>query len=110
MSKSSEAVKRWRKNTKRRIVESMGGCCVVCGYNEHDEALELHHINPEEKEFQLGAIRGSPKAWTTIVKELRKCVLLCSNCHAVVEVGKIEVPKTANRFNESFAEYRTISK
>jgi 5-methylcytosine-specific restriction endonuclease McrA len=110
MSKSSEAVKRWRKNTKRRIVESMGGCCVICGYDEHDEALELHHINPNEKEFGLGAIRGSPKAWTTIVKELRKCVLLCSNCHAVVEAGKLQLPDNPTRFDESYVEYKNIPK
>jgi len=34
MSNKSEYVKRWRKNTKKRIIESMGGECQICGYLE----------------------------------------------------------------------------
>ena len=37
MSKKSEAVKRWRKNTKQRIIDSMGGKCVLVCSNCHKE-------------------------------------------------------------------------
>ena len=78
---SSEKVKKWRHETKKRIIESMGGKCQICGYNKCDSALDLHHINPEEKEISLASIRANPKSWSLIVAELRKCVLICANCH-----------------------------
>jgi hypothetical protein len=31
----------------------MGNKCLLCGFNKFPEALEFHHVNPEEKEFQL---------------------------------------------------------
>lgn len=107
-SYGAEKVKQWRRNTKRRIVEAMGGKCVVCGYCKVDEALDLHHLNPSEKEFSLGAIRGNPKAWHKIVAELRKCVLICANCHREVEAGKSVIPDNPVRFNEQYTEYKTI--
>jgi hypothetical protein len=87
MSKSSKAVIEWRKRTKARIVESMGGKCSICGYAKHHEVLELHHLEPEKKNFSFASVRANPKAWQTIVEELKKCVLLCSNCHKEVEAG-----------------------
>lgn len=105
MSKSSKYVTDWRKRTKIRIVQAMGGCCVCCGYNKHPEVLQLHHLNPDEKEFELSSLRANPKKWTKIVEELRKCVLLCANCHTEVEYCDRDIPQDAQRFNEVFADY-----
>jgi len=91
MSKSSRAVIEWRKRTKARIVDSMGGKCAICGYKKHHEVLELHHMDPSKKKFSFGSIRANPKSWSTIVEELRKCVLLCSNCHKEVEAGYVNI-------------------
>lgn len=103
--KHSEHVKRWRKATKQRIVESMGGCCQVCGYCKCIECLDIHHLNPEEKEFGFGSIRSNPRRWTEIATELRKCVLLCRNCHGEFHQGLIEIPENVARFNEEYADY-----
>ncbi len=59
MSKSSEKVKRWRKATKQRIIDSFGGKCGICGYEKCPDALALHHLNPLEKEFGLGGVRAN---------------------------------------------------
>lgn len=95
----------WREQTKKRIIESMGGKCVVCNYNKHPNVLTLHHLDPKEKTFSFGAIRANPTNWNTIVNELRKCVLLCMNCHAEYHAGIIEIPKNATRFNEKYSKY-----
>lgn len=108
MSKGSEAVKRWRRNTKTRAVESMGGECCVCGYNKCQDAMEFHHLNPSEKEAHFGQIRGNIKGWNTIVQELRKCVLLCSNCHKEFHAGLIALPDNPPRFDEKFADYKSL--
>jgi predicted molibdopterin-dependent oxidoreductase YjgC len=105
MSISSEKVKRWRKSSKERIIKSFGGECCVCGYNKCTGALALHHLDPSKKELKFGAIRANPVAWPKIVIELRKCVMLCHNCHMEHHYGDLIIPVDAQRFDESFAVY-----
>lgn len=106
MSKNSEAVKRWRKNTKERMVNSMGGCCQICGYNRTHKALEFHHIDPNEKEMGFGETRANNVKWAILIEELKKCILLCSNCHKEVHEGITELPKSYARFDEAYTEYK----
>jgi hypothetical protein len=102
MSKMSERVKAWRKGIKSKIVESMGGKCCICGYNNCNDALELHHIDPMQKDFGFGKVTANPKSWNKIVIELRKCVLICSNHHKEVHCGKITIPEDYKKFNEAY--------
>jgi len=108
MTKQSEKVKRWRKRTKERIIKAMGGQCACCGYKKCDAALVLHHINPEKKEFGLGAIRASSIAWPKIVIELRKCVMVCHNCHNEIHNNILKIPEDAPKFNEKYAIYKLM--
>lgn len=110
MSKNSDHVKRWRENTKDRIIESMGGGCCVCGYNITHRSLTLHHINPMDKEISLGSIRATPRKWDIIVSELRKCVMVCANCHGEIHAGITTIPIHAPKFNEYYADYKHILK
>ena len=59
----------------------LGLGCQICGYNEHPSVLIFHHKNPKEKEFNIGNKRVSKKR---LLKEIKKCVVLCSNCHRVI--------------------------
>ena len=47
-------------------------------------AMEFHHINPKDKEFQISHYK-SYVFNDDIKKELDKCQLLCSNCHREIE-------------------------
>ena len=51
---SVEAVQRRREKLKLLAVEYKGGECEVCGYKKCVNALEFHHIDPNEKEFGVG--------------------------------------------------------
>jgi len=53
-------------------------CCSKCGYKEHSEILCFHH-NQNNKKFEI-ADRGGASI-IAIEKEIKKCVLLCPNCH-----------------------------
>lgn len=77
---SSKRVAEFRRKNKKRCIEFLGGKCLKCGYRNCPDALEFHHRNPAEKEFNLG-VRGLTKSWKRIKKELIKCDLLCANCH-----------------------------
>lgn len=62
-------------------VEYKGGACEICGYNKCEIALVFHHLNPTQKDFAL-SMGGYTRSWEKVKKELDKCTLLCSNCHA----------------------------
>lgn len=102
MSKQSDAVKAWRKRIKNKIVESMGGCCQICDYNKCYSALELHHINPNEKDFSFGSIMARPRKINLLVDELKKCILLCANCHREIHNYVVELPEKYATLDEVF--------
>lgn len=64
---------------KIRVILYKGGKCKKCGYDKCHTALDLHHIDHTQKEFNINEMRN--KAWGTVIKELDKCDLLCSTCH-----------------------------
>jgi len=80
-----------RRRVKQILVEEAGGRCIVCGYDRCERALEFHHLDPSEKRFPL-AHRGLSQGIAKLRAESAKCVLLCSNCHAEVESGLIDLP------------------
>lgn len=110
MSKQSDRVKKWRRATKDRIIESMGGSCVCCGYNRCQSALALHHLDPAQKDFGLGSVRASIKNWNIIVQELKKCILVCHNCHNEIHEGITTLPEKYNLFSSSFEDYKLLLK
>ena len=103
MSKA-EHVTSWRRRTKKRSIDAFGGICCLCKKEYPQEVFEFHHLNPSEKSFGLGKIRCL--AWERICEELRKCVLVCANCHRLIEYGHAEVPYDAYVFNESYLNYK----
>lgn len=53
--------------------------CSRCEEN-HPATLDCHHINPNEKDYNIShMINRFSKS--RILKELEKCIILCSNCH-----------------------------
>jgi hypothetical protein len=67
---------------KKLIVSKLGGCCSLCGYNKNISALTFHHITPKKKLFQLDLRSLSNRKQSSIDVEVKKCILVCSNCHA----------------------------
>ena len=69
-------------NRKIDIIESLGGKCSICGYKRNSAALTFHHNDPSIKEFKLDVRSLSNRTFSKIENELKKCVLICHNCHA----------------------------
>ncbi len=72
---------RW-KARKATAVELFGGKCCNCGYDKNLAALDFHHVDPETKEHNWNEL--SRKPWQEIIVELKKCILVCKNCHAEI--------------------------
>jgi predicted RNA-binding Zn-ribbon protein involved in translation (DUF1610 family) len=109
MSRKSDNVKAWRKRTKERLVKAFGDKCAICKKEYPSELFDFHHVNKDDKKFSLGSVRGSIRSWKKIVDEVKKCIMLCSNCHRLVEYNYKEIPINAKRFDESFTEYVKVS-
>ncbi len=78
-----------RKNKKIKLVEYMGGKCIVCNYDKCIAALSFHHIDPLEKEFGISS--NLTKPFEVLKIELNKCIIVCSNCHSEVHAEMIEL-------------------
>lgn len=79
--KNVDNVIRWRKNTKRTLIEYKGGKCERCGFDRDiPGAYDFHHRDPEEKDFQVS---GSTRSLEKLKAEADKCELLCKICHVL---------------------------
>ena len=86
----SNAVQKRRDKTKEILVQYKGGKCEVCGYDKCLGALEFHHLNPEEKDFGIGA-KGYTRSIEKNKQEVDKCILVCANCHREIHSGLIDI-------------------
>jgi len=68
-----EFQRKWISERRQKYIDEMGPC-FFCGTTED---IQIHHIDPEEKETH--------RIWswsdTRIRTELKKCVPLCRSCH-----------------------------
>lgn len=77
-----EAERARREHRKRKAAALLGGKCSCCGYDRCIDALEFHHVAPCAKEKTIKELRMA--SWARIETEVKKCVLLCANCHREV--------------------------
>ena len=55
--------------------------CVKCGFS-HVAALDFHHEDPSEKEYNIHKLVGNGR-FTKAYEEIKKCIVLCANCHRI---------------------------
>jgi hypothetical protein len=72
------------KQRKLALINLKGSCCSICGYRTNYSALEFHHRNSSKKTFALDLRSLSNRKWDVILEEVKKCVLVCSNCHSEI--------------------------
>ena len=64
--------------------------CVFC--KESDPCcLDFHHINPENKKKDIASMQHFAHSLDTIKTEIKKCIVVCANCHRKLHAGVIEV-------------------
>ena len=71
---------------KEILVAEAGGRCAACGFDAYVGALQFHHRDPATKAFEVSR-QGITRSLKRLRLEAQKCVLLCANCHAMVEAG-----------------------
>ncbi len=78
-----------RKADLRSVFHSK---CCLCGFDEVQEALEFHHVNPKEKSFSICTTGNQTRSLASQLEELKKCILVCANCHRGIHNNVYTVP------------------
>lgn len=75
--------RKWLEEYKRQ------GKCSKCGINDF-RVLDFHHGESEGKDFNISDFRYRV-GFERLKREVKKCSLLCSNCHRVEHYVEIKV-------------------
>ncbi len=97
---------RWKKR-KIQAIEYLGGRCAHCGLKDDPVVYDFHHKDPSTKDVEWHKLRL--RKWESVLKELDKCVLLCSNCHRKEHFGNGAPGETrtpVERFRKPHAVHR----
>lgn len=92
--KQAEKMRDWLEDYKKN------NCICECGESDH-RCLDFHHLNPEEKLFDIStkASRGYGK--DALLREIAKCKVLCSNCHRKLNYDKVKAGALERRAGRS---------
>ena len=68
-----------RYKNKQIMIDKFRNICHDCGLSYPMCVFDFHHLDPKQKNFEPGLMFG----WSLerIQKELKKCIMLCANCH-----------------------------
>lgn len=78
VARQREKRKRLREWFREEIVAKVS--CKECGEN-HPATIDFHHRDPSTKEGGVTTLLGSKFSKKKVIEELKKCDVLCSNCH-----------------------------
>jgi hypothetical protein len=58
--------------------------CSVCGKHRKKSCLTFHHRDKTQKVFTIGYKLGKNITWRKLLNELRKCDIVCRECHEAI--------------------------
>lgn len=89
-NKSLYAIKRKTQQDKLNLWYQTLKSKLKCNNCEesHIACLDFHHINDINKELAIATMVAITKSKETILKEIQKCIVLCSNCHRKLHYNK----------------------
>ena len=107
-----------RLTVKLRRYKELKGC-EYCGWNKNGLALDFAHIDPSNKSIHItkhgpcgsgmGKMIGRitkygsdthKQRWKELKEEIRKCRVLCKNCHVVETYNNKEMHNSHNTYKE----------
>ena len=92
----------WREKIKQRGIDALGGKCCGCGEVFNICCYDFHHLEPDKKDFAISAKQtNGAKTWNKVRDELKKCALLCANCHRLVHNGYMQI-ENKQYFNDEY--------
>ena len=82
--KQKQSLKYHIENGKKLIeyVKEHKGCADCGDADLPIYCYDFHHIDPKKKKYRVSDRMGI-RPWKTLLKEIKKCILLCCNCHRI---------------------------
>ncbi len=77
--KRRKEIKEWFNNLKSKSE------CAHCGETK-PPVLQFHHLDPSEKDINIGEAVHIGWSLKRIELEIAKCIVLCANCHILEHV------------------------
>jgi len=93
LQNGKDPIKIRRQKYKTTIIGFISSGCQICSYNRCFRNIVFHHLR--DKQFSLDE-RHFQYALQTILDEIRKCIIVCHNCHGEIHDGLI----SSERLNE----------
>ena len=81
--KSKQWKKEYRQNTFSYLMEAAKDGCTTCGEKDF-RCLQFNHIDRSTKTDNIANMVRNLKPLEAIKEEMKKCEILCANCHAKV--------------------------
>jgi hypothetical protein len=81
--------------------------CVDCG-ERHPATLQFHHLNLEDKMFNVADAVRNGLSLDRIKQEISKCIVLCANCHAIRHFNMRNKKRTSPGIAGEFEELNTL--
>lgn len=103
---SYEAQKKRGLKRKLEMIKARGNRCSICGYKKNLAALTFHHVN-SDKQFKLDMRSLSNRTLDSVLKEVKKCILVCHNCHAELHNPRLNLANLSNEPSALTTELRT---
>lgn len=95
-NRSAESKANKQKNQKirkARILNEVREYKSAHGCKHCDEkesvCLEFHHTNSDEKEYNISDAIAKGLSIKSLMVEIEKCIVVCSNCHKKIHAGII---------------------
>jgi len=83
-----ESNRKHRARNRALLAELKADPCTDCGNTFPSCAMDYDHVS-DDKAVNVGNMMQS--SWKTILKEVAKCELVCSNCHRIrTETRRLE--------------------
>lgn len=80
--RNNELRRKIRKENRSQLIKfKQQTGCERCEYNEYGGSIDFHHLDKSQKERR---IKGDNWKSQLNIKEIKKCTLLCKNCHSWV--------------------------
>jgi len=103
--------KDWNKidsySKKLKAIDILGGGCENCGEKDIFK-LCFHHENNIYKEYEINKLKGY--RWSLIEKEIKKCKLLCQNCHHELHFDNEVNDQRRRNMKKFYLEYKDMNK
>lgn len=70
-----------RLRNVQRVADLKAGACMDCEGKFHHAAMQFDHARGSKVKDISKMVRRS--SWAAVLREIKKCDLVCANCHAV---------------------------